>query len=578
MIEVVEIIKSRLPITDILSTYITLTPAGSQFKAKCPFHNERTASFSVSPERGLYYCFGCGAKGDIFTFVQQFEGVDFKGSLKVLADRAGVELTKYSVKKESNDPLYEVLERATILYQSELQKNIEVLKYLQDRGINEQSIKDFRIGYTPNEWRYMAGNAKSDAESILMERVGLVKKTDKGYYDRFRGRIMFPLTDSSGRVVGFSGRIFDDSSEKDGVKPPKYLNSPETEVFQKSKILYGFDKAKSHIRNHGFSILVEGQIDVVLSHQSGFRNTVASSGTAVSEMSIADSNSNLSTLSRLSPNVLLAFDGDEAGQKALDRAAIVALALHMNPKVVPLPKGIDPADFLHDHSSEEWKEVLKQSKHFIIHQLSLIDKNNNSAHTAVSILKKRIFPFLVKIQSPIETNLYIEAIAKEFGIPKDDCARELQMFVNTMPKEGHTIQAEEKIDQQDTAPTLEERLIAFKMKYPEETKDYQEILDSIYFKNEKFIPKDISKDRLQIVTSTIERDYGNLEKENLKLVFKELSDKLREQFFESLRNKYTRELLEAEKESPSADGEEKVKNIMQSLHEINSQKHKKSET
>jgi DNA primase len=290
---VFETIKDRLPITEILSSYITVVQNGSQYKAKCPFHNERTASFYISPERGLYYCFGCGAKGDIFTFVEQFEGLDKKGALKLLAERAGVVLSNQAVSANNDiDGIYELLEKATNIYQDILKKDNSANEYLEKRGITKETIESFRIGYAPDEWRTIESVCKNDVEKSFAIRAGLTKKTENKVYDRFRKRITFPLTDSSGRVIGFSGRSFptDDQS-------PKYINSPETEVFQKSKTLFGFDKAKFHIKKHNFSILVEGQIDLVISHQAGFKNTVASSGTAVSEDAALDHFSNLSILS-----------------------------------------------------------------------------------------------------------------------------------------------------------------------------------------------------------------------------------------------------------------------------------------
>ena len=215
MATVFETIKDRLPITDVLSTYITLVPAGSQFKAKCPFHNERTPSFSVSPERGLYYCFGCGAKGDIFNFVEQFEGLDKRGALKVLADRAGVVLTRDNVERASADPLYELLEKTTTQYQSLLTNTPTALQYLHDRGLSDETIKEFRIGYVSDEWRTVAGQCSTSAELSFAERAGLIKKTEDGrYYDRFRRRIMFRMSDSSGRVIGFSGRMFPDGADE----------------------------------------------------------------------------------------------------------------------------------------------------------------------------------------------------------------------------------------------------------------------------------------------------------------------------------------------------------------------------
>ena len=352
---VVETIKERLPITEVLSSYIAVQQSGNQFKAKCPFHNERTASFYISADRGLYYCFGCGAKGDIFSFIEQFEGLDFKGTLKLLAERAGVPITSNAGSYNDTDPVYEMLEKATLKYQSILKETPEALNYLLGRGILKETIDDFRIGYVKDEWRTIENLCKTDSEKEIAIRAGLIKKTEGKIYDRFRKRILFPLTDSSGRVVGFSGRNFPEDD-----KGPKYLNSPETEVFQKSKLLFGFDKAKFHIKKHNFAILVEGQMDLVISHQAGFKNTVASSGTAVSEDSAQDPFSNLSVLSRLTPNLFLAFDGDKAGQSAMDRAALVALSLGMNPKVVVLPEGIDPADFIKENGVEAWKEKLKE--------------------------------------------------------------------------------------------------------------------------------------------------------------------------------------------------------------------------
>ncbi|MES2224458.1 MAG: DNA primase, partial [Patescibacteria group bacterium] len=405
-----EQIKQRLPISEVLSTYITLEPSGTQFKARCPFHNEKTASFSVSSERGLFYCFGCGAKGDIFNFVEMFEGLDKKGALKVLADRAGIVLTAQHEKVEATDSVYKALETTAEKYQQYLMQNPDALAYLKNRGLNEETIKQFRIGYAPTEWRNIA--AAIDAQSQeYYERAGLIKKTEKGYYDRFRGRIMFPMSDSSGRIVAFSGRMFPDTPEG-----PKYLNSPETEVFQKSRILFGFDKAKLAIKKHNFAILVEGQMDLVLSHQAGFKNTVATSGTAVSETVVGDAGAQLSVMARLTPNLFLAFDGDNAGQKAMERAALVALSLGMNPKVVALPEGVDPADFVSKEGTDAWKELLKRGEHFILHTLHVIQKTATSAYQLKQALRTRLFPFLQRVSSAVERQLYISTIAAESSL------------------------------------------------------------------------------------------------------------------------------------------------------------------
>ncbi len=558
-------IKDRLPITDVLASYITLTPSGTQYKAKCPFHSERSASFSVSPERGLYYCFGCGAKGDIFTFVEQFEGLDRKGALKVLADRAGVQLTRTFVERASTDPLYDVLERTTTRYQHELARATVVKDYLIARGLTQATIDTFRIGYAPDEWRYVANSLTDQAQAVVGERAGLIKNTPKGYYDRFRKRVMFPLTDASGRVVGFSGRLYPVDPQSDA-QSPKYLNSPETELFQKSRILFAFDKAKAAIRQHNFAILVEGQMDCVLAHQAGFRNTVATSGTAVSDAAAADPTANLVVLSRLTPNVFLAFDGDAAGQKALDHAAIVALGLGMNPRVVPLPTGVDPADYIQAHGAAGWKALLKESQHFIIHQLRSITRHNVSPHTLVQTLKDRLFPFLIKITSPVEQGSYIEAIAKELDIPKSDIARELMLFAAAKPQ---TEQIPVDTIARETV-TLPERFLALSIKYPTPVAiETRKALESLSFDDQQFAFPVVDADRMTELEVLVEREYGTLVPGERDMLIQELGEKIRATFESTLRRTLSKKLEQAERDG----NEEAVQLLMTTLHTLNQRRH-----
>ncbi len=541
---VVEQIKSRLPITDILSTYLTLIPAGTQFKAKCPFHNERTASFSISPERGVYYCFGCGAKGDIFEFVQQFEGLDFKGALTLLADRAGVTLDNTVVPTTATDPLYSSLAAATLRSQTILAKHPEVLEYLHARGLTDETIASFRIGYAPSEWRFLAESI-SEKDRASYERAGLIKSTEKGYYDRFRGRIMFPMNDSSGRVVAFSGRIFPETPDD-----PKYLNSPETEVFHKSRILYGFDKAKTAIKKHNFAILVEGQMDMVMSHQAGFRNTVATSGTAVSETAIGDAQAQLQVLSRLTPNIFLAFDGDSAGQKAAGRAALVALALGLNPKVVPLPEGVDPADYLKEGNSEAWKDLLKQSEHFILHELRAVRSVATSAHSFVGLMKERLLPFLARVASPIEKTLYIDTIAKELGIKASDVEHELSLFKQAQESVAKVsvVAAQESITPHKQSITLAERLVALEHRYPSPAITAQVAeLRALSFEEDQIVLIDAAMLDPSII-AIVEREYGALDQALRDTVASELAKVLSDQFFDTVRARLSTELAVAERQ------------------------------
>ena len=421
----VQKIKERLGIEEVVSSYIKLTRAGANLKAKCPFHNEKTPSFFVSPERGTYYCFGCGASGDIFTFVEEFEGLDFKGALKLLAERAGVELPRYNPVAESEkEKLYRVMEAAAKFFEKNLQANAEVQTYLQTRGLNTESVKNFRVGFVPDAWRELYSHLKtlnfSDAE---IEKAGLAKKTEKGIYDRFRGRIIFPIMDSGGRVIAFSGRIF-------GEGEPKYLNSPETPLWSKSVALYGIDRAKGPIRKSNFSILVEGQMDLIMSHQAGYRNAVATSGTALSDSEFSKASpvdelqprenivSNLGLVRRLSPNLVLAFDADEAGEKAAARAGKIALALGMDVKVAAMPEGRDPAELIREDGVEAWRGAIKNSQHIVEFVLQkILDKNQDQRKIGREI-KEKVLPFVAALPSSIEKAHFLKRVSERSGIPE----------------------------------------------------------------------------------------------------------------------------------------------------------------
>jgi DNA primase len=410
----VDQIKSKIDIVTLISTYIKLEKAGTNFKGRCPFHNEKTPSFFVSPDRGNYYCFGCHAKGDIFTFVQEFEGLDFVGSLKVLADRAGVELEKYNTgEKTEKDRLFGVLEKAVFFYEKKLSENLEAQEYLKGRGLLPETIKSFRIGFAPQDWRLLYEYLKEKGVSEKdMLAVGLIKKKDgalsalSSYYDTFRGRIMFPIADSSGRVVGFSGRILIADE-----KSPKYLNSPETELFNKSEILFGLDKAKKDIKLKDYSILVEGQMDLVMLHQAGLTNTVASSGTALTE-------NHLVKLRRLSERIMMSFDADSAGFSASDRAAKIALSLGMDLKLVQMPEGKDPAD-LAKEDPELLKECFRNSKSIVDFYVdTLLSKNLNPKDLTIEI-RKKVLPYIAQMKEKTDQAHFIKVIMKKTFINEE---------------------------------------------------------------------------------------------------------------------------------------------------------------
>jgi DNA primase len=406
----VERIKAKIDIVSLVGSYMKLEKSGSNLKGRCPFHNEKTPSFFVSPDRGSYYCFGCQAKGDIFTFVQEFEGLDFIGSLKVLADRAGIVLES-GQKGENTDKerLHGVLEQAVFFFQKQLVENPEALAYVHSRGITDATIASFRIGYAPLDWRQLHDYLLERSVPVKdMLDTGLVKHKENtsSHYDTFRGRIMFPICDSSGRPVGFSGRIIIPDE-----KSPKYLNSPETSLFIKSETLFGLDKAKREIRVKDYSILVEGQMDLVMLHQAGIANTVASSGTALTS-------EHLIKLRRLSNRIIMAYDGDSAGFSASNRSAQLALSLGMELKVAVMPEGKDPAD-LAKEDKEELIERLKHAKHIIDFYTEALLARDLEPRELGQEIQKHVLPYIAILGSTIERSHFIKSIAQRTFIKED---------------------------------------------------------------------------------------------------------------------------------------------------------------
>ena len=450
----VEQIKSRLSIVDVVGSHIKLTKARGTYKALCPFHNEKTPSFNVSPAREAYYCFGCNRGGDIFTFVEEIEGLDFPGALKTLAERAGVELKHENLEaKSERDRLFAIMEEAADLYEKHLEKNPAAKEYLTGRGLEEKTIRDFRIGFAPLEWRLAYDHLKSKGyKDEEIERAGLVKQVDKPvsssgldavrgaeasdtrepyseygdegtrprneemrqtrrtYYDRFRGRVMFPVFDTGGRIVAFSGRVFGHQQNQDGTDVAKYINSPETPLYDKSAVLFGYDRAKVAIRKQNFAVLVEGQMDLIMAHQAGTENAVAVSGTALTERHLA-------LLKRLSDNLVFAFDADEAGLAATARAFQIALTLGMSVRVAAIPEGKDPADYILKNK-EGWAQVIADSKHIIDFYISALADAGNDSRKFRAEVEQKVLPLVLSMQSKIEQAHFIVEVARKLGLPE----------------------------------------------------------------------------------------------------------------------------------------------------------------
>lgn len=425
---VVEEIKARLPLIDLIAGYIPLEKAGKNFRAKCPFHSEKTASFYISQERDSYYCFGCGKKGDIFTFIEEYEGLDFKQALKNLADRTGVTIDESSLKsdnqtKDKKEKLYSVLESATHFFEKEILKSENAMSYLKKRGLQKGTIDTYRVGYAPKEWKslvnYLKNYSFTDED---MEDAGLIKKGDYGYYDRFRDRIMFPFTDTSGRVIGFSGRILSEDS-----KEAKYVNSPETLVFNKGSIFFGMNQAKEAIRHKKAVLIVEGQMDVCMVYQSGIKYVIGSSGTAFSgDLENSNKASHLGIIKRFTDTLYFCFDNDSAGLKAMYRAVKESLENNFSTYCISISEGKDPADsILKDPQS--FKKSIEDKKPAIIFFVEkLLDKNNTQL--ILKGLPQRIWPLINILNSPLEESHILTNISKMTGISENVLIDDLKTY------------------------------------------------------------------------------------------------------------------------------------------------------
>ncbi len=410
-----EQIKDKIDIVELIGSYIKLEKAGINYKARCPFHNEKTPSFYVSASRQNFYCFGCGEKGDIFTFVEKFEGLDFLSALKKLGDKCGVEIGEsgsYTDKKPLDD-IYAVMKEAASFFAESLKTAEKVKNYLENRGVTPETIAKWEIGYARDGWRNLYDHLTVKGFSpLLMRRAGLLKETSGKQYDTFRDRIIFPIKDTDGRVVAFSGRQFGEND-----KAPKYLNSPETEVFKKSKTLYGWDIARNAIRKLDYAVLVEGQFDLVLAHQIGTPNTVASSGTALTL-------EHLKLIKRLTDRIILSYDGDKAGEVAALRATELALSIGMEVKIASINDGDDPASLI-KNDAESWKESLRKAQHVIDYMLGKAI-TNYSGMNLIKEVEKNILPYLLWIESDIERAHFIKRIADKIHIKEEAISNDLR--------------------------------------------------------------------------------------------------------------------------------------------------------
>jgi DNA primase len=413
-----DLIKEKIDIVDFIGSYIPLTRTGKNWKALCPFHKEKTPSFMVSPERQTWRCFGCGASGDIFTFLMKYENLEFGEALKILAEKAGIELKKISPQEYKYvGLLYDLNDLAKKFFINQLENNKKAFNYLLERGLKPETIAEFEIGYAPlsgDELSIYFINAGYTPEDLI--RAGLVIRNEQGkIFDRFRGRIMFPIHNHLGKVVGFTGRILPELESED---VGKYVNSPETPIFKKSKILYGFWKTKNFIREKNSVFLVEGQMDFLASWQAGIKNTVASSGTALTE-------SHLSTLRKLTDNLIINFDNDPAGQEAGEKAIDMALNFDFNVKIVVFRNFKDPAEAVLDNPQNLFDAIesaLSAPEFYFEKYLKSQNKFSREYLKEIQAVLQK----LLNIESPVERNFWIKKLSEKTSIDEKILIEEAQ--------------------------------------------------------------------------------------------------------------------------------------------------------
>jgi len=544
-------IKNKLDIKEVIGQYVKLQKAGSSYKGLCPFHNDKTPSFFVSPSRQIWHCFGCGAGGDIFTFIMKIENVDFPTALRILAEKAGVKLRFENPQRRSEkEKLIQINESASQFFEENLWQNQEVLGYLQKRGLEEETIKLFHLGWAPDDWRSLlnfltkkgyqaadiiaAGLAINKEEPTeISNRTQNRKCKVENCYDRFRSRIMFPINDAVGHHCGFTGRVFKGKDPlktiRDIEQVGKYVNTPQSLIFDKSTLLYGLFQSKKYLHEAGCTLLVEGQMDFLAAWQAGIKNVAATSGTALTD-------SHLNLLKRYNQNLILGFDMDEAGEKAAERSISLALTKDMEVKILQLPQEKDLADYLlKKENQEKLKKLIKQAEPVMEFYFSRAkeqgDKNTIKGKKSIA---SYFLPRIKKLASALERSFWIEKIAHYLELP----ARILEDELNNLK-----IENSRQIDENDSlkiiAPSLQsridilvEKILALLVRHPS--------LKELALSYESYFPAP-QKKIFQIIQST--HDDNAFLKENITKL--DIDESLIDQINQlALRGDYETEMLE----------------------------------
>lgn len=438
---VIDEVREKTNIVEVIGQYVQLKKSGKNYLGLCPFHEEKTPSFSVAEDKQIFHCFGCGKGGNVYTFLQELEGISFPEAVKKVADLEqiplGIEISNEPISQTSTgqQQLIALHERTRDLYHH-LLVNTKVgetaLSYLHERGLSDELINEFKIGFAPSQRDFLVQIAQQDKVSAdLMERSGLfIRREDGSFSDRFYQRVMFPLNDFRGKPIGFSGRILKTEGYP-GDDQPKYLNSPETELFNKRQVLFNFDKARNEIRKQGEAILFEGFMDVLAAWQADIKIGLASMGTSLTEQQIA-------SIERITGQVVISYDGDDPGQAATDRAlSILDAHSRLGLSVVTVPEKLDPDEYLRKYGVTELQNLLQHGRqtpfafkmHYRKKGLNLENEADRLNYLDV------VMQDLAKVQSPVEQDLYLGQLANDFHLTRESLKQQLQMVRQTIRTE-----------------------------------------------------------------------------------------------------------------------------------------------
>jgi DNA primase len=546
-------IKSRVNIVDLVSEYVTLKKAGRNFVGLCPFHKEKTPSFSVNPEKQIFYCFGCGEGGDIFAFLMKINGASFAESARYLANKAGIEIpvrkmtgaerTVISEKEKLN----RINSMAADWFSGQLssENGRAARDYLNKRKMDAAITGEFRMGYSPEGWSHLVNYFEDRKVPLgLVEKTGLIISKDNGrFYDRFRGRLIFPIEDLSGRVVAFGGRALGDNM-------PKYLNSPESPVYTKGRVLYGMYRTKDSIRNKDYVIIVEGYVDLLSLRDAGVNNVVATLGTALTREQVE-------LLRRFTRNVAVIFDPDEAGRHAVERSLKLFLEENMHARVVVLPEGYDPDDYVKKFGSEALEDIIAHSPMMVDYYIEKMMGNSSTLEDNLDVSRDSI-SFISTISDRVEQNLFIKRVSEKLGIEQSLLKDKVRKASVNSKTTGRTTSPEKRTGKVDK---VELNLIYMMTEYPEKIPEVtrEGILDCFTSETLKRLGQTITEETGDMISLIGALENGSVKERLLQLMMerpfseREIADRVFDDNIKQVRNKWqkgrrallTRELIKA---------------------------------